>query len=147
MRDRYVLRERLVLMKRYCLLLLLLLLLPLKSLASDWEFVDLGSSDDINYINLASMRFEDNGLVYYWKKTLITQKTDPFREKYGDKVYSVEIYARNDCRNAIYQPLYTKVINANGKVIDFFHNTDRPMPISPWSKALELHQYICSRKS
>lgn len=126
------------------ILLFIMLLLPIHAIASNWQFVDLGSPDSINYIDVDSLRVEKD-LIYYWKKRLIVSEEDPLRTRYGAKAYLIKTYGVEDCRNAIYKPLYSDIIDGNGTVVDSFAETDKASPVGPWSQALELHQFICSR--
>ncbi len=69
-------------MKRV-LFFVLLVLLQLQAPAAYWKHIDLGT-DTVEYIDLDSIRFE-KGLVYYWKKTVIIEDTNLYRQQYGKK--------------------------------------------------------------
>ncbi len=114
------------------------------AVAAQWFLVDLGDPSEVHFLDLQSLRKEKE-LLYYWKKAMVTSESDGFRQQFGQQVDSVQTFAVEDCRNGIYKPLYSIVLDAQGKQLGLVHHQTHASGVDPWSKMLEWHQFVCSR--
>lgn len=127
------------------LLAIALCFITLPAAAAQWELVDVGSPEFVEFVDTDSIRFEKE-LVYYWRRTIMTGEKNPLQSTYGPKAESLKTFAVEDCRNAIYKPLQSVVLDAYGASIDMIHHKEHPKPVGPWSTDLERHQFVCSKK-